>query len=241
MNNSRLLNIDSRPADSPLVETIWRSHSSQAGPFLSIASSHWEMIVSQHEGRNYFTVRGAETHPTVAHCPPDGDWLGIQFRHGVFMPPLPVIELVDGGVDLPQASNRSFWLHGSAWEFPTFENVDMFIARLVKAELLVCDPVVAATLQAHAIDLSPRSVQRRFLRATGLTHGAVSQIERAHRAVALLRQGVSILDTVERAGYADQPHLTRSLKRLIGQTPAQLASASNAMQLSFSPVIARAE
>jgi methylphosphotriester-DNA--protein-cysteine methyltransferase len=81
-------------------------------------------------------------------------------------------------------------------------------------------------------------VQRRFLRATGLTHGAVSQIERAHRAVALLRQGVSILDTVERAGYADQPHLTRSLKRLIGQTPAQLAPESMAMPLSFSSVIA---
>ncbi len=33
---------------------------------------------------------------------------------------------------------------------------------------------------------------------------------------------MSILDTVERAGYFDQPHLTRSLKRFIGQTPAQI-------------------
>jgi AraC-like DNA-binding protein len=241
MSHSYLLNVDSHPSDSPLVETIWRSQSSQAGPFLSIASSHWEMIVSQHEGRIYFAVRGPETHPTVAHCPPDGDWLGIQFKHGVFMPHLPVIELVDGGVELPEASSLSFWLHGSAWEFPTFENVDAFIARLVKEELLVCDPIVASTLQAHTIDRSLRSVQRRFLRATGLTHGALSQIERAHLAVALLRQGVSILDTVERAGYADQPHLTRSLKRLIGQTPAQLASANRAMPLSFSSVIALAE
>ncbi len=241
MNNSQLLNVDSRPSDSPLVDTIWRSQSSQAGHFLSIASSHWEMIVSQHEGRVYFSVRGPETHPTVAHCPPDGDWLGIQFKHGVFMPHLPVIELVDGGVELPEASSRSFWLRGSAWEFPTFENVETFIARLVKEELIVCDPIVESSLQAHAIDLSLRSVQRRFLRATGLTHGAVSQIERAHLAVALLRQGVSILDTVERAGYADQPHLTRSLKRLIGRTPAQLTSESNTMQLSFSSVISPAE
>jgi AraC-like DNA-binding protein len=241
MSNSRLLNIDARPSDSPLVETIWRSHSSQAGPFLSIASSHWEMIVSQHEGRIYVSVRGPETQPTVAYCPPDGEWLGIQFKHGVFMPHLPVIDLVDGDVELPQASSRSFWLHGSTWELPTFDTVDTFVARLVKEELLVRDPVVESALQAHAIDLSPRSVQRRFLRATGLTHGAVSQIQRAHFAVALLRQGVSILDTVEQAGYADQPHLTRSLKRLIGQTPAQLVSGSHAMQLSFSSVIALAE
>jgi len=71
-------------------------------------------------------------------------------------------------------------------------------------------------------DLSLRSVQRRFLRATGLTHGLVVQIERAQRAMKLLQQGVSILDTVDQAGYADQPHLTRALKRLVGQTPAQI-------------------
>jgi AraC-like DNA-binding protein len=238
MSNSHPLNVDSRPSESPLVETIWRSHSSQPGPFLSIASSHWEMIVAQYEGGSYFYIRDPETHPTVAHCPPDGEWLGIQFKHGVFMPHLPVSELVDGGVELPEAASRSFWLHSSAWEFPTFENADAFIARLVDEELLVCDPIVESTLHAHAIYLSLRSVQRRFLRATGLTHGTISQIERAHFAIALLRQGLSITDTVEQAGYADQPHLTRSLKRLIGQTPAQLAPASNAMQLSFSSVIA---
>jgi AraC-like DNA-binding protein len=241
MSNSRLLNVEARLSDSPLVETIWRSHSSRAGPFLSIAASHWEMIVSQHEGRRYFTVRGPETHPTVAHCPPDGEWLGIQFKHGVFMPQMPVGKLVDSGIDLPEASSRSFWLHGSAWKFPTFENVDAFIACLVKEELLVCDPIVASTLQDHASDLSARSVQRRFLRATGLTRGAICQIDRAHLAVALLRQGVSILDTVERAGYTDQSHLTHSLKRLIGQTPAQLSTKSNAVELSFSSVIALAE
>jgi AraC-like DNA-binding protein len=27
---------------------------------------------------------------------------------------------------------------------------------------------------------------------------------------------------VEQAGYADQPHLTRSLRRFIGETPAQI-------------------
>ncbi len=241
MSDNPILNVKSRPSDSPWVETIWRSQSSQAGPFLSIASSYWEMNVARHEGRIYLSVRGPETRPTVAHCPPDGEWLGIQFKHGVFMPQLPVSQLVDGGIELPAASSRSFWLHGSAWEFPTIDHVDTFVARLVKEGLLACDPVVEATLQGHATDLSPRSVQRRFLRATGLTHGAVSQIERAHRAVALLRRGVSILDTVEQAGYADQPHLTRSLKRLIGQTPAQLISGRTELQLSFSAVIAAAE
>ncbi len=220
-----------------MVETIWRSQSRQAGTFVSIASSHWELVVSRYEGKIYCTVRGPETRPTLAQCPPDGNWLGIHFRHGVFMPWLPAGELVDSSVDLPGASGHSFWLHGAAWEFPTYDNAEAFVAQLAKEELLVCDPVVDAALQAQAVDLSLRSVQRRFLYATGLTHGTVSQIERAHHAVALLRRGNSILDTVDQAGYADQPHLTRSLKRLIGQTPGRLSAPADPLQLSYSPVI----
>ena len=42
---------------------------------------------------------------------------------------------------------------------------------------------------------------------------------------------VSILETVHHAGYFDQAHLTRSLRRLIGETPARLRK--RARQLSF--------
>src|SRR5262249_38602913 len=47
----------------------------------------------------------------------------------------------------------------------------------------------------------------------------------------MLRQGGSILDTVHEAGYFDQAHLTRSLKYLIGQTPAEIVPCNR--QLSF--------
>lgn len=235
MSNNTLLNIDYRPADSPWIETIWRSRSQQAGDFLSIASSRVEMVVARHEGQVYVSVRGPETQPTVAHCPPDGEWLGIQFKHGVFMPHLPPLNLVDGDVKLPEAGRQSFWLQGAAWQLPTFENAETFIERLVREEILVHDPLIEAALQHQPTDLNLRQVQRRFLRATGLTHGAISQIERVRRAVSLLQQGVSILDTVELAGFADQPHLTRSLKRLIGQTPARLTPEANPLPLSFLP------
>jgi methylphosphotriester-DNA--protein-cysteine methyltransferase len=127
---------------------------------------------------------------------------------------------------LPEASSQSFWLNGAAWQFPDYENADTFVHRLVRNELLVREPVVEAALQGQLNDLSLRSVQRRFLRATGLTHNTVYQIARAHRTMVLLQQGVSILDAVCEAGYADQPHLTRALKRFMGQTPAQIARLS---------------
>ena len=87
--------------------------------------------------------------------------------------------------------------------------------------------------QGRPVPISIRTVQRRVLQATGLTHTAVRQIARARYATILLKGGTSILDTVEQAGYFDQAHLTRSLKRLIGQTPTQIANKDRSELLSF--------
>ena len=121
-----------------------------------------------------------------------------------------------------RSDSKSFWLQGSAWQFPDYENADIFVDRLVREGLLVRDPIVDAVLQGHPQALSIRSLQYRFLQATGLTHKAIQQIERARYAMTLLHQGTSILDTVYKAGYYDQSHMTNSLKRFLGQTPAQI-------------------
>ena len=91
---------------------------------------------------------------------------------------------------------------------------------------------VSAVVSGDPQPLTVRSVQRHFLRTTGMTHGQFRQIERARQAADLLRAGRSILDVVDSAGYFDQAHLTRSLKHLIGLTPAKLSRGDD--QLSFS-------
>jgi len=214
---------DERPSDSPFVNGVWRTQSERPGSFDSTADIHSGMVVMKHHGKALISIRGPETKVSVADFPADAEWCGIEFKLGVYMPHIPPQMVMDRHeVHLPESSHQSFWLHGSAWQFPDFENADIFVDRLVREGLLVCDPVVDAVLQGRPQDLSLRTLQYRFLRATGLTHGTVRQIERARHAVALLEQGISILDTVEQAGYADQPHLTRSLRRFIGQTPAQI-------------------
>ena len=140
------------------------------------------------------------------------------------MPHLPVKTLLDRqDATLPEASSNSFWLHGSVWELPTSENADVFVDRLIRQGILVRDPVVEAAIQGHTPDMSIRLLRYRFLRATGLTHKAIQQIERARSAVSLLEQVTPILDTAFELGYYDQAHLTNSLKRFIGKTPAQIA------------------
>jgi hypothetical protein len=214
---------EERQSDSPLVESIWHSQSEASGSFLSLAVSNWMMVVSKIQGQLYFTIRGPETKATPAFCPADAEYCGIFFKVGTLMPTFPALNLLDRrDVYLPQASSNAFWLNGSAWEFPDFENMDTFVAKLVREGLVIREPVVGAALHGHVKEHSLRSVQRRFLRATGLTHSYIHQIERARHATTLLKQDVSIMDTVDQAGYSDQPHLTRSLKHFIGQTPAQL-------------------
>ena len=74
--------------------------------------------------------------------------------------------------------------------------------------------------------MSIRSLQYRFLRATGLTHKTIQQIERARSAVSLLEPGTPVSDTTSELGYFDQAHLTNMLKRFIEKTPAQIAQKS---------------
>ncbi len=229
-----LLFDEDRPSDSPFVERVWRCHSEGAAPFLSIAASRCELVIGRFEGEVTVTVRGPETRATpVGDCPEEGEWVGILLKLGTFLPHLPTRTLVDEGVDLPMATKSSFWLSGSAWQLPNYDNADTFIDRLVREGLLARDPIVDAALQGHLKDRSLSTIQRHFLRATGLTQNAVRQIERARYAMQLLQQGVSILDTVEQAGYFDQPHLTRALKSLIGQTPSQILAKSRPEQMPF--------
>ena len=71
--------------------------------------------------------------------------------------------------------------------------------------------------------MSLRTLQRRFYLATGLARRTVRQIEQARRAAVRLREGATPADVTHELGYYDQPHLTRSMRRYLGRTPAELA------------------
>lgn len=213
-----------RTSDSPFVSWVWRTHSDQAGTFISQAATQWEMVVSNYQGSTRVTIRGPETQAATADSPADAEFFGIVFNPGVFMPHLPTRQLANCALMLPDAAFQSFWLNGAVWQLPRFDNADTFVKRMMREGLLVRDTAVAAAIEGTPPDLSPRSLQYRFLNATGMTQATYRQIARARRAAALLAQGTPILDTVHETGYFDQAHMTRSLKRFIGQTPAQIAS-----------------
>jgi AraC-like DNA-binding protein len=76
---------------------------------------------------------------------------------------------------------------------------------------------------AEAANLSPFHLARAFVREVGHPPHVYLDMIRVQRARVLLAGGSSIADVATAVGYADQSHLTRRFKRLLGMTPGQFA------------------
>src|SRR5262245_37218404 len=133
-----------RPSDSPFVERIWSTQSEGASSFTSISTVLWSMVVSKWRGHISISVHGPETGATRKEFPAEGEWLGIAFKLGTYVPAMLPGSLIDGHLFLPDSSGRSFSLGHSAWQFPTFENADTFVDQLVRAGILVHEPITNA-------------------------------------------------------------------------------------------------
>ena len=89
----------------------------------------------------------------------------------------------------------------------------------------------AATLLLHGrtvddvaddVGLSPRQLHRRSLVAFGYGPKLLAQILRFGRALGLARAGMPFAHVAVEAGYSDQAHLSRDVKRLSGITLGEL-------------------
>jgi hypothetical protein len=217
---------EERLSDSHYVETVTHGWTESDGSTVRPAECRWHLVVVRQAGEARALAVGPWTGAGIASWGAGAEILWIRFALGTFLPHVPARNLLDTETVLPDATSKSFWLGGSAWPFPDLENAEAIVERLVREGVLARDPVVsAASTGCPPQGLSPRTLRHRFLRATGLAQGAVHQVERANRAAAHLRRGVPIPDVVHEEGYFDQSHMTRSLKRWVGRTPARIATA----------------
>jgi AraC-like DNA-binding protein len=79
---------------------------------------------------------------------------------------------------------------------------------------------------ASTMSGSERSFRRQMLVTFGYGYATLVRLERSRRARTLLRSGMPIADVAAEAGYADQPHLSREFRRLVGSSPAQFVSSA---------------
>jgi hypothetical protein len=226
------ISFDHRPSDSPFIERVWRSRSVRGGSFYSMAEPNIEIVVARVEGREQVILRGPVTRASMVPCPAGGEWLGIRLRVGTHLPAVATIQLTDHrSVALPGDGRGGFWFAKRFWEVPTYETAECLVSRLAAEGLIAFEGVIQRAFEGRKPGVTERSLQRRFLRATGLTQDSLRQIERARKAALLLASGASALDVVCMMDFFDQSHLTRAVRRWVGPTPGGLLR--NEDQLSF--------
>ncbi|MGH7158058.1 MAG: helix-turn-helix domain-containing protein [Candidatus Saccharimonadales bacterium] len=212
-----------QPANSSFAEAIWKTEDTADGMYLAAADGSWDLIfTTSPEGETTVLASGPSSRASPVPYRQGNRNFGIRFRPGAFMPHLPAAQMRDVTTALPQRSKHSFWFQGEEWQLPTFENAGEYLAKLARRQLVAHDNIVTAVLGGLRPPVSDRTVQRRFLHATGLTPTYISNINRANQAVALLQRGTTISDVVTELGYADQAHMTRRVKHVSGRTPGEI-------------------
>lgn len=213
-----------RPSTHPLVDTIWTTRNVSDGTYVATPDGAWDLIVLiQPDGTKSMMLTGQATKPMNVPYKKGTSSVVISFAPGAYMPDYPANALVDSFEMLPNADPEHFILSGHTFAFPTFENAESLVEELIRAGLLLADPVVYAASSNGLHASSERSKQRHFKQSTGLLPKDFAQIERAQEAVRQLQQGKKPRDVAADTGYTDQPHLAKSLKKIMGVKPSDVS------------------
>lgn len=208
---------------SPAIASVTHTTFGEAGSVLMQPDGCWDFVMMKSE-RGSLVLRTGLTTRAVTHAFSAGDEiLSIAFKPSSFMSLMPGERMRDEGVVLPNIGQDRFWLGSDVMEIPRFDNVDRFVAKLLRSGIVENNRFVGSVVSGHPMAMSERTMQRHFLKTTGLTYKAFTQIERAQKAISLLQQGRPAADVAFAVGYADQPHMIRSLKAIMGQTPREIA------------------
>jgi AraC-like DNA-binding protein len=186
-------------------------------------------------------VAGPDTGWRMGQLPPGVTNVGVRFRPGaapLLFGAVPVSELLDQQVELADlwgarvarrlaartgdaASAASVLQEAVVARLPHVGEPDPVVRSAVRA---LHRPRASVVAVADRFGLSERQLRRRFTATVGYGPKALAGVLRLRRAMALCaRPGAVPADVAAEAGYADQPHLTREMRRLAGVTPGELA------------------
>jgi hypothetical protein len=211
--------------ESAHIKAITLTTFSVAGSTLMQPDGCWDFVILKRDGHATVLRTGLTTKAVTYEHQPGDEILTVSFKASTFMPLMPGEHMRNEGVVLPEIGPDRFWLGTDVLEIPNFGNADVFAQRLLRADIVQSNDVVAAILDGHPKAMSERTLQRHFLKTTGVTYKAFTQIERAQKAMGLLQIGRPAADVAFALGFTDQAHMINSLKAIMGQTPRQIVGA----------------
>ncbi|HMR49982.1 MAG TPA: AraC family transcriptional regulator [Arachnia sp.] len=213
---------EERVTTSPHIECTWQARSVREERYLVAAVEHWDIwFAREPDGRVIAGLSGpALGSRWIASVVGEHGW-GVQLSAHVVVPGVPKKLLLGGEIRLP-VEDGVVEISAQRVPVPAFEELEGFVERLLGLGVLRSDDDVRRALAGDDAGYSERHWQRRVRESTGVTRKQIAQLTRAREAYALLQQGVTPAECAATCGYADQAHLTRSLRLLHGETPARI-------------------
>ena len=207
-----------RSSEHPYIDTVWQADSLEDGVYHATPDGSWDLIFSEKpDGKRLLFFSGQDTTPVSVPYEKGEKSLVISLTASTYLHPKP-----EGFVPLP-IHGDTFQYEGYSFPLPTAENAEELIDLFVQRGILRNDEIVEGVLGDKQRAASKRSVQEHFRKATGITKKDFEQISRAQEAVRLLKQGVKPAEVATTAGYTDQAHMIRSLKKIMGRLPSDVS------------------
>jgi len=211
-----------RDSPHPLVDTVWATQNISDGIYSATPDGSWDLIMlNMQDGARHMMITGQATKPMDVPYQKNTSSVVISFARGAYIPAY-AGKLVDSFEMLPNTDAEHFALCDNMFVFPTYENAEELVEALVESGLLIADPIIYTANESNAWAASKRSHQRHFAKRTGISEKSFEQIERAKNAVRQLQGGKAPRDVAADTGYSDQPHLARSLKKIMGVKPSDV-------------------
>lgn len=215
-----------RPAESPFVASIRSTQFTVAGSTLMQPDNCWDIAIMKRGDKVSVLRTGLTTRTVVLEHDEGDEVLVISFKPHTFMPLMPGEVMRDEGVFLDGFGRTRVWIGSDVREIPTIETADVFVERLVRDGIVEGNDFVASLLDGRPKAATERTLQRHFLKTTGLTYKHFTLVSRAQEAVTLLQAGQRAADVATALGYSDQAHMINSLRSIMGQTPGEIARAA---------------
>ena len=208
--------------DSLFVDKIWHTYATSDGIYTASLDGNWDIIITKMKSGVTVYVNGVGKGAAQVPYTAGTEYLGIAFKPGVFLQDLKGKDIVDSQHVLTKDNNAYVQIGEHFFEIPTFDTAEDFVSKLIERGVLLVNKVVSSFSEGETKGASERSLRRHIAQTTGLSPYFFHQIQRAQQAVQLLQGGMPIAQAATEAGYTDQAHMTKAVKQLIGQTPAQI-------------------
>lgn len=210
------------PSESPLINCTWRAIAENDDAYTDAANEYWSLGFVQHlDGTYSVDLFGPSLRPRILEGRAGEVYWGVECKAHITIKGIHKKSILNASITLP-VTGSLVNIGGHRYKIPMFDELEAFTDQLARDKIIVSNRQIFRALEGDEVGFSERSRQRHFVNTTGLTKKQIEQLKRARKAFYLLQNGHEPTDAAHLAGYADQSHMTRSLKLLRGETPARI-------------------